>query len=100
MIFFDFPIIGTEKDLPLYLINMGVHECQGRIEREDGFAYPADPVLYQRKRNPDNRRAKISDNAAYGCLFACRHSARILSVRECLGYSLGSARRILTSRTS
>lgn len=44
MVFFDFPIIGTEKELPLYLVNMGIHECQGHIEREDGFAYPQ--ILY------------------------------------------------------
>ena len=66
MIFFDFPIIGTEKDLPLYLINMGVHECQGRIEREDGFAYPQ--ILYCTKGSgtliTEGRRFQIMPHMA------------------------------------
>ncbi|SCX14006.1 AraC-type DNA-binding protein [Lachnospiraceae bacterium YSD2013] len=44
MVYFDYPIIGTEKALPLYLINMGMHECQSPIAREDG--YPSPQILY------------------------------------------------------
>ncbi|WP_022758244.1 AraC family transcriptional regulator [Butyrivibrio fibrisolvens] len=40
MIYFDYPIIGFEKELPLYLLNMGLHECQGYVEREEGFSSP------------------------------------------------------------
>ena len=44
MVIYDYPIIGTEKELPLYLLNMGIHECQGHVEREDGFSWPQ--ILY------------------------------------------------------
>lgn len=44
MIYFDYPIIGAEKELPLYLINMGMHECQAPIAREEG--YPSPQILY------------------------------------------------------
>ena len=44
MFFCDFPIIGDEEGLPLYLINLGKHVCQPRTVREEGYAHPQ--VLY------------------------------------------------------
>ena len=44
MYFFDFPIISTESELPLYLFSIGLHELQPHIVREDGFSYPQ--ILY------------------------------------------------------
>jgi len=44
MAFYDFPIIGTESELPLYLVNVGLHERQNHIIREEGFSYPQ--ILY------------------------------------------------------
>lgn len=44
MYFRDYPIIGGESELPLYLMNMGLHLCQDHIIREDGFHYPQ--ILY------------------------------------------------------
>ncbi|MBQ8569812.1 MAG: AraC family ligand binding domain-containing protein, partial [Oscillospiraceae bacterium] len=44
MYFYDFPIISTESELPLYLVSVGMHELQPRIIREEGYNYPQ--ILY------------------------------------------------------
>ena len=44
MFFCDYPIISTEKDLPLFLLNMGQHDCQDHIVRTEG--YPCPQILY------------------------------------------------------
>ena len=44
MFFCDYPIIRTEKDLPLFLLNMGQHDCQDHIIRTEG--YPCPQILY------------------------------------------------------
>ena len=44
MFFSDYPIIGLEKDLPLYLLNMGLQHCQDHIIRKEG--YPSPQFLY------------------------------------------------------
>ena len=44
MFFCDYPIIRTEKDLPLFLLNMGHHDCQDHIVRTEG--YPCPQILY------------------------------------------------------
>ncbi|MCR5815802.1 MAG: AraC family transcriptional regulator [Ruminococcus sp.] len=44
MFFCDFPIIGEESSLPLYLVNMGKHICQPKTTRGEGFPYPQ--ILY------------------------------------------------------
>lgn len=44
MIYSYYPIIGSEKDLPLYLLNMGLQYCQEHIIRKDG--YPCPQFLY------------------------------------------------------
>ena len=42
--FYDFPIIGSEAELPIYLVSVGLHETQPHISREDGYSYPQ--ILY------------------------------------------------------
>ncbi len=44
MIFCDYPIIGSEKDLPVYLINMGLQQCQDHVIRKNG--YPCPQILF------------------------------------------------------
>lgn len=44
MAFYDYPIIGSEKGLPLYLLNMGLQKCQDHILRPNGFPFPQ--ILY------------------------------------------------------
>ena len=44
MFFCDYPIIRTERELPLYLLNMGQHQCQDHITRAEG--YPCPQILY------------------------------------------------------
>ena len=44
MAFFDYPIIGSEKELPLYLINMGLQHRQDHVRRPEG--YPCPQFLY------------------------------------------------------
>lgn len=44
MFFCDYPIIQGEKELPLFLINMGKHYCQDHIVRTEG--YPLHQILY------------------------------------------------------
>ena len=44
MFFCDFPIIRTENELPLYLLNMGQQHCQDHITRPEG--YPCPQILY------------------------------------------------------
>lgn len=40
MFFCDYPIIGAEKGLPLFLLGIGQHHCQNHIIRREGYAYP------------------------------------------------------------
>lgn len=44
MHFYDFPIIRTESNLPIYLTSVGLHDCQPHILRKDGYNYPQ--ILY------------------------------------------------------
>ena len=44
MFFCDYPIIRGEKQLPLYLLNMGQQHCQDHILRPEG--YPQPQILY------------------------------------------------------
>lgn len=44
MFFCDYPIIRNEKELPLYLMNMGQQHCQDHITRPEG--YPCPQILY------------------------------------------------------
>ena len=44
LFFCDYPIIRTEKELPLYLLNMGQQHCQDHIIRPEG--YPCPQILY------------------------------------------------------
>ena len=44
MFFCDYPIIRSEKELPLFLLNMGQHHCQDHIVRSEG--YPCPQILY------------------------------------------------------
>ena len=44
MFFCDYPIIRTEKELPIYLLNMGLQHCQDHIIRTEG--YPCPQILY------------------------------------------------------
>ncbi len=44
MFFCDYPIIRGEKELPLYLLNMGQQHCQDHIIRPDGYPHPQ--ILY------------------------------------------------------
>lgn len=44
MIFYDFPIYDNVRELPLYLINMGLQHCQDHIIRKSG--YPSYQILY------------------------------------------------------
>lgn len=40
MRFCDFPIIQNENSLPVYLVSVGLHDCQPHIHRREGYPYP------------------------------------------------------------
>ena len=44
MFFCDYPILRDEKELPLFLLNMGQQHCQDHITRAEG--YPCPQILY------------------------------------------------------
>lgn len=44
LFFCDYPILQSEKELPLYLLNMGQQHCQDHIIRPEG--YPDPQILY------------------------------------------------------
>lgn len=44
MFFCDYPILRAEKELPLFLLNMGQHHCQDHVSRPAG--YPCHQILY------------------------------------------------------
>ena len=44
LFFADYPILGNEKSLPLYLQNMGQQHCQDHLIRPEGYHY--DQILY------------------------------------------------------
>ena len=40
MVFDDYPIVGTESRLPIYVITIGQNEYQIHVSRPEGFRYP------------------------------------------------------------
>ncbi|MCI7766400.1 MAG: AraC family transcriptional regulator [Oscillospiraceae bacterium] len=66
MYFSDYPIIRNEKNLPLYLLNMGQHHCQDHIIRAEG--YPNHQILYCTKGSGtliiDEKHIPIPPNTA------------------------------------
>lgn len=40
MYFSDYPIIGAEAKLPIYLITIGLNECQYHVVRREGYWHP------------------------------------------------------------
>lgn len=40
MFFSDFPIVGSESRLPVYLTSIGLHDCQPHTVRKEGYLYP------------------------------------------------------------
>ena len=75
MVFYDFPIIGKESALPLYLINSGLHECQNHIIREEGFLHPQ--ILYCTKGSGtlliEQQRYDIKPYMAFYLPAGCPH---------------------------
>lgn len=66
LFFSDYPIIRNEKDLPLFLLNMGQHHCQDHIVRDKG--YPCHQILYCTKGSGtlllDGEKINIPPNTA------------------------------------
>lgn len=66
MFFYDYPIIGTERELPLYLLNMGLLECQDHIIRKEGYPFPQ--ILFFTKGSGtlilDGKRTTVLPNTA------------------------------------
>ncbi|MGN0636986.1 MAG: AraC family transcriptional regulator [Huintestinicola sp.] len=66
MFFCDYPIIRGEKELPLFLLNMGQQHCQDHIIRTEG--YPCHQILYCTKGGGtllmDNKAFHISPYTA------------------------------------
>ncbi len=72
MFFCDYPIIRTEKELPIYLLNMGLQHCQDHIIRTEGYSCPQ--ILYCTKGRGtlvlDNQKIDIP---AYTAIFIPAH---------------------------
>lgn len=66
LFFCDYPIIRSEKQLPVYLMNMGQQHCQDHIIRPEG--YPHHQILYCTKGSGtlicDGRKTHIPPNTA------------------------------------
>lgn len=66
MFFCDYPIIGAEKELPLFLLNMGQHYCQDQMIRTEG--YPCHQILYCTKGSGtlllDDKKIRIAPYTA------------------------------------
>lgn len=64
MIFCDYPIIGSEKELPVYLMNMGLQQCQDHVIRRNG--YPCPQILFCTKGSGtllyENKKCLIPPN--------------------------------------
>lgn len=75
MFFCDYPIINTEKELPLFLLNMGQHHCQNHIVRTEG--YPNPQILYCTKGSGtlllDGRAVRIPPLTAVFLPAFCPH---------------------------
>lgn len=67
MFFCDYPILGPEKELPIYLINMGLQYCQDHILRKEG--YPCPQILFCTKGSGtlifDQKEYMITKNTAF-----------------------------------
>lgn len=75
MYFYDFPIIGSESNMPLYLVNMGLHEQQPYTVREEGYSYPQ--ILYCTKGSGtlvyEGQKHRIGDCSAVFIPANCPH---------------------------
>lgn len=40
MFFYHYPIISTESKLPVYLVSIGMHDCQPYVHRDTEYNYP------------------------------------------------------------
>ncbi len=40
MFFYHYPIIGSESRLPIYLISLGMHDCQPYVKRGEEYNFP------------------------------------------------------------
>lgn len=67
MYFYHYPIIGTESKLPVYLISLGVHDCQPYVRREQEFNFPQ--IFYCTKGGGilsyDNIKVEIKAGTGY-----------------------------------
>ena len=40
MFFYHYPIVGAESKLPIYLVSLGMHDCQPYVKRGNEYNYP------------------------------------------------------------
>lgn len=75
MHFYDFPIINNEVNLPIYLVNMGLHDMQPHTVREEG--YSCHQILYCTKGSGtllfENKKHIITPYTAIFIPAGCPH---------------------------
>lgn len=75
MFFYDFPVIGTEYGLPLYLLSVGLNEWQYHVIDKVGDSY--NKILYSTKGNGvliiDGTRYEITGSTAFFIPAGCPH---------------------------
>lgn len=75
MQFYDFPIISTESNLPIYLMNMGLHDIQPHTIRKEG--YSCHQILYCTKGSGtflyENKKRIITPYTAIFIPSGCPH---------------------------
>ena len=78
MFYFHYPIIGRESRLPLYLISIGMHDCQPFTRRGTEYAYPQ--LFYTTKGSGilrvDGTETEIRPGMGFFLPASCPHEYR------------------------
>ncbi len=75
MFFYHYPIIGAESRLPIYLLSLGMHDCQPYVKRGTEYSFPQ--IFYCTKGKGilcyDNIKTEIKEGMGFFIPACCPH---------------------------
>lgn len=90
--YYMYPSTEGVTDLPFYVVSIGLHELQPRIERPDGYDY--DQFFYNCTGSGwleiNDHKYELPEGSAF--FYSSKKTTLLLSGWECVGYSLDGPR--------
>ena len=71
LVYSDYPILHGEQQLPIFLLNMGLHLCQDHVVRPEGHSSPQ--ILFCTR---GSGTLVISENRLNVLRYSCRRRSR------------------------